>query len=93
MLNALHPWFETQRSRCLKNILCQRQDSDMKRRELIRHIENHGCAFVREGANHTMYENPVMGKRVPIPRHREIQTPSPAPFAGNLASLKNWTLR
>lgn len=44
----------------------------MKRRELIRHIENHGCVFVREGANHTMYENPVMGKRVPIPRHREI---------------------
>lgn len=44
----------------------------MKRRELIRHIESQGCVFVREGSRHTMYENPADGRRVPIPRHREI---------------------
>ena len=44
----------------------------MKRRELLRHIKNHGCEFVREGREHTIYENPANGKRVPVPRHREI---------------------
>jgi len=29
----------------------------MKRRDLIRHLENHGCEFLREGANHTIYVN------------------------------------
>jgi predicted RNA binding protein YcfA (HicA-like mRNA interferase family) len=44
----------------------------MKRRDLLRHIEKHGCVFVREGQRHTIYENPANGRRVPIPRHREI---------------------
>lgn len=44
----------------------------MKRRDLLRHIESHGCVFVREGQNHTIYENPTNGIRVPIPRHRDI---------------------
>ena len=44
----------------------------MKRRDLLRHLEAHGCVFVREGHGHTIDENPVIGKRVPIPRHREI---------------------
>ena len=29
----------------------------MKRRNLIHHIELHGCEFLREGANHTVYVN------------------------------------
>jgi mRNA interferase HicA len=44
----------------------------MRRRDLLRHIEAHGCIFVREGHDHTIYESPTNGKRVPIPRHREI---------------------
>ncbi len=44
----------------------------MKRRDLLRHLEANGCAFVREGHDHTIYENPNHRKRVPIPRHREI---------------------
>ena len=47
----------------------------MKRRDLIRHLSDHGCVFVREGQNHTIYENPKTGRRVPIPRHREIPDP------------------
>jgi predicted RNA binding protein YcfA (HicA-like mRNA interferase family) len=44
----------------------------MKRRDLIRHLEAHGCVFVREGANHTVYANPLRGKVSTVPRHREI---------------------
>jgi hypothetical protein len=29
----------------------------MKRRDLIRHLEQHGCQFLREGGNHTVYVN------------------------------------
>jgi len=34
----------------------------MKRADLIRHIESHGCVFVREGAKHTVYRNPANGQ-------------------------------
>lgn len=47
----------------------------MKRRELLQHLGAQGCVFVREGHSHTIYENPDNGRRVPIPRHREIATP------------------
>jgi len=29
----------------------------MKRQDLVRHIEKHGCEFLREGGNHTVYVN------------------------------------
>jgi mRNA interferase HicA len=45
----------------------------MKRADLIRHIKAHGCLFVREGANHTVYRNPITGSTTTIPRHREIK--------------------
>jgi mRNA interferase HicA len=44
----------------------------MKRRDLIRHLENHGCEFLREGGNHTIYVNRRAQKSSAIPRHREI---------------------
>jgi mRNA interferase HicA len=44
----------------------------MKRRDLIRHLEAHGCVFVREGGNHTVYANRLRGKVSTIPRHREV---------------------
>ena len=44
----------------------------MKRLALLRHLETHGCQFVREGGNHTVYINPVARKVSAIPRHREI---------------------
>ena len=47
----------------------------MKRRDLIRHLLAQGCVFVREGASHTIVMNPVMGRRTPVPRHREIPEP------------------
>jgi mRNA interferase HicA len=44
----------------------------MKRRQLLRHLKKHGCVVIREGANHTIYENPANGRRVPVGRHVEI---------------------
>ena len=44
----------------------------MKRRDLLRHLERHGCALLREGGNHTVYVNHAKGKSSTIPRHRDI---------------------
>ncbi len=44
----------------------------MKRRELIRHLEAHGCKFLSEGADHTVYVNRPAQKTSTIPRHRQI---------------------
>jgi len=44
----------------------------MKRRDLIRHLERHGCRFLREGANHSIYFNPANRKCSTVPRHRKI---------------------
>jgi mRNA interferase HicA len=45
----------------------------MKRRELIRHIESHGCRLLREGGQHTIYCNPANNATSAIPRHTEIK--------------------
>jgi mRNA interferase HicA len=44
----------------------------MKRRDLIRHLETHGCEFLRESGNHTIYVNRTKHKVSAVPRHREI---------------------
>ena len=44
----------------------------MKRTDLIRHLESHGCEFLREGGNHTVYVNRRVRKSSSIPRHRDI---------------------
>jgi predicted RNA binding protein YcfA (HicA-like mRNA interferase family) len=44
----------------------------VKRRELIEHLERHGCEFLREGGNHTIYVNRTTRKSSSVPRHREI---------------------
>jgi mRNA interferase HicA len=44
----------------------------MKRRDLLRHLERHGCELLREGGNHTVYVNRSAHKASTIPRHREI---------------------
>ncbi len=44
----------------------------MKRRDLLQYLRQHGCRFVREGAEHSIWENPATGRRTTVPRHREI---------------------
>ena len=34
----------------------------MKRTDLIRHLEAHGCELLREGGSHTIYINPQNGR-------------------------------
>ncbi len=36
----------------------------MKRRNLIRHLEAHGCELLREGGNHSVYVNRAAQKNI-----------------------------
>lgn len=44
----------------------------MKRRDLTRHLEVHGCELLREGGRHSVNANRAAGKAAAVPRHREI---------------------
>lgn len=44
----------------------------MKRTDLIRHLEAHGCELLREGGNHSIYVNRATQGTSAVPRHREI---------------------
>ncbi len=44
----------------------------MKRRDLIRKIEEAGAVFIRHGGKHDWYQNPRTKVAQPIPRHNEI---------------------
>lgn len=44
----------------------------MKRRDLIRFLESHGCELLREGGKHSWWTNPSLDRRTAVPRHREI---------------------
>ena len=45
----------------------------MKRRDLIRHLEAHGCRFRREGGSHTIYVNPAQRLTSAVPRGRHVK--------------------
>ncbi len=44
----------------------------MKRRDLIRKLEEMKCIFIRHGSRHDWYQNPRTKISQPIPRHNEI---------------------
>lgn len=44
----------------------------MKRHELIRHLEAHGCRLLRDQGKHSVYYNPANNRTTAVPRHREI---------------------
>jgi predicted RNA binding protein YcfA (HicA-like mRNA interferase family) len=44
----------------------------VKRRDLVRHLEAHGCELMREGRRHSVYVNRRARKVSTVPRHREI---------------------
>ena len=44
----------------------------MKRRDLIRKLEQIGCVLVRHGASHDWYTNRKTKQSQPVPRHSEI---------------------
>ncbi|NCN95005.1 DUF5329 domain-containing protein [Candidatus Wolfebacteria bacterium] len=44
----------------------------MKRKALISYIMGNGCIFIREGAKHSVFFNPLIKKSSTVPRHNEI---------------------
>jgi len=44
----------------------------MKRTVLVKHLQQHGCQLLREGARHSVYWNPTNGRTSTVPRHAEI---------------------
>jgi predicted RNA binding protein YcfA (HicA-like mRNA interferase family) len=44
----------------------------VKRRDLIKRLEEMGCILVRHGAAHDWYTNPNTKQSQPVPRHTEI---------------------
>jgi mRNA interferase HicA len=43
----------------------------VKRRALVRHLEQHACRLLREGANHSIFVSSA-GRTSTVPRHTEI---------------------
>ena len=41
----------------------------MKRGDLLRHLEDHGCALLREGGNHSVWINRRTGAQSAARRH------------------------
>lgn len=44
----------------------------MKRKDLIKHLLKNGCIFIREGAKHSVFFNPLIKRSSTVPRHTEI---------------------
>jgi predicted RNA binding protein YcfA (HicA-like mRNA interferase family) len=44
----------------------------VKRRDLIRHLEQNGCELLREGGRHSVYVNQARRRTSAVPRHSEI---------------------
>ena len=44
----------------------------MKRKELIKKLEQIGCILIRHGKRHDWYQNPKIKISQPVPRHKEI---------------------
>jgi mRNA interferase HicA len=44
----------------------------MKRKDFLRYLYQQGCRLIREGREHSIWENPVTHSRTSIPRHRDI---------------------
>jgi len=44
----------------------------VKRRDLVKQLEEMGCVFIRHGGNHDWYQNPGTKVAQPIPIHNDI---------------------
>ncbi|HEY4514991.1 MAG TPA: addiction module toxin, HicA family [Candidatus Paceibacterota bacterium] len=46
----------------------------MKRIAILRHLHEHGCFLIREGAKYSVVLNPVTEKTSTVPRHNEVDS-------------------
>ena len=44
----------------------------MKRRDLVKRLEEMGCTLTRHGGKHDWYTNEETKQSQPVPRHKEI---------------------
>jgi len=44
----------------------------MKRNAFIKYLKENGCILAREGSNHSLYINPINGKKSTVGRHLEL---------------------
>ncbi|TAL23250.1 MAG: type II toxin-antitoxin system HicA family toxin [Nitrospirae bacterium] len=44
----------------------------MKRKDLLKKLNDSRCILIRHGSRHDLYKNPATGKKQPVPRHNEI---------------------
>ena len=44
----------------------------MKRKDFIKHLIGSGCIFVRNGAKHSVFFNPLIKRSSTVPRHNEV---------------------
>ncbi|OGZ20341.1 MAG: addiction module toxin, HicA family [Candidatus Nealsonbacteria bacterium RIFCSPHIGHO2_01_FULL_43_31] len=44
----------------------------MKRKDLIKYLLQNKCVFIREGAKHSVFFNPLSKRSSTLPRHNEI---------------------
>jgi predicted RNA binding protein YcfA (HicA-like mRNA interferase family) len=45
----------------------------MKKRDLERHLRQHGCYLHRNVGRHEVWLNPANGAEAPVPRHRVLK--------------------
>jgi mRNA interferase HicA len=45
----------------------------MNRRDLEKHLREHGCAPHRQGGKHEIWINPATGRKSPVPRHTTVK--------------------
>ena len=44
----------------------------MKQADLVKYLFREGCVFVREGAKHSVFFNPLTKRTSTVPRHKEV---------------------
>ena len=44
----------------------------MNRKNFIKYLYENGCVFLKEGAKHSVFFNPIAGKYSTVPRHNDI---------------------
>ena len=65
----------------------------MKRRNLVKELEDMGCVFIRHGGKHDWYQNPKTKVSQPVPRHRKINDNfEPLFIASKLPSISSFKI-
>jgi mRNA interferase HicA len=45
----------------------------MKTTNLVRHLISYKCSLIREGGNHSIFQNAINKKLSSVPRHKEVK--------------------